>query len=433
MLLWICLKWPEASRTESPGLILQRLALAMLRYSPRVARFRSDSIVVEVSASLSLFGGVRSLWRRVRRAAQYLAPSIQIGMAPSASGAWLLAGSPQAIHKRVVRPCRLARRLAPLPAHSLPEAWPHRQWLENIGCQNLGDLRKLPRQGLRQRSSPALLHALDTAYAQEPETFSWFVPPARFRQSLEPDFHLRQAAALLAATQPLLLALCGWLQHRQEALHDFQLILHHEKGRLACAPTTLALRFSAATWRMEDFNRVLKERLQHCILPRPAIRLELIAGPSQPRAPASDTLFPDPSQYVQEEQRLLDLLAARLGRNGIQRPRPLAHHLPEQANTWAADPAPPASQSLPSTVGERPRPFWLLSQPRPLVVRQHRPIHQGRPLRLVQGPERIETGWYSGPHQRRDYFVAEDPEGARYWLYRERETGESWFLHGLFA
>jgi len=48
-------------------------------------------------------------------------------------------------------------------------------------------------------------------------------------------------------------------------------------------------------------------------------------------------------------------------------------------------------------------------------------------------PSNPGGGQASSPHQRRDYFVAEDPEGARYWIYRERETGDGWFLHGLFA
>lgn len=434
MLLWICLRWPEARQAADAGTELRRLALVMLRYSPRVACFREDSVVLEVAASLSLFGGVRPLYRRIRQTALHLLNTVQLGMAPSATGAWLLAGSPCAARRRrVLRAHTLARRLAPLPVHHLPETQAHGQWLESIGCRSLGDLHKLPRQGLQQRSSPALLHALDAAHARVHENLAWFVPPARFRQARQLDFHLRQAEAILAATQPLLLALCGWLQNRQEALHDFMLVIHHEKGRLACPPTQLALRFSATTWRIEDFNRVLKERLRHGMLRRAAIKLELIAGPSHRRAPASDTLFPDPSRHAHEEHRLLDLLAARLGTDGIRRPRPLPHHLPEQANTWAADAAAPSSKSLPASVGANIRPFWLLPHPQQLAVHMERPVHQGRPLRLVQGPERIETGWYTDSHQRRDYFVAEDPAGARYWLYRERETGESWFLHGLFA
>lgn len=405
----------------------------MLHYSPKVACFRQDSVVLEVAGSLSLFGGARKLSKQVRRTAQSLQAELCQGMAPSATGAWLLAGSSSASRRRVVRSPSLANQLAKLPVHSLPETLPHRPWLENIGCHTLGALRRLPRQGLQQRSSPALLHALDAAYAQVHEDLAWFIAPARFHQARDLDFHLQQAASILAATQALLLALCGWLQNRQEALHDFTLLLHHEKGRQSCPPTELTLRFSAATWRLEDFNRVLKERLQHCVLRLPAIRLELVAGPAHPRAPVSDTLFPDPFQHVQEEQRLLDLLAARLGNDGIRRPRPVAHHLPELANHWKVDTFPAAANTMPASLAAKPRPFWLLPHPQELAIQQERPVHQGRPLRLLQGPERIETGWYAGTHHRRDYFVAEDHEGARYWVYRERETGESWFLHGLFA
>ena len=34
----------------------------------------------------------------------------------------------------------------------------------------------------------------------------------------------------------------------------------------------------------------------------------------------------------------------------------------------------------------------------------------------------------------RDYFVAEDAAGARYWIYRERDDEHArWHLHGLYA
>lgn len=434
MPLWICLRWPEnGPATVSEQDALQRLALAMLQYTPRVALFRGDSVVLEVAASLTLFRGPRRLCRLVRRTAGALLPEIRLGMAPSASGAWLLAAAPSPAHRRALRQGSLARRLSDLPVDELPEARPHRQWLENIGCVLLGQLRQLPRQGLQQRSSPTLLQALDAAYGQASEVLSWFLPPAAFRLDHEPDTHVEHSDALLQASHPLLQALCGWLHQRQEALHDFLLILHHEKGRHALPPTRLALRFSAATWRIEDFTLLLKERLQHCRLQRPVIRLELIADTPQPRPAANDTLFPDPSLHALQESRLLDLLAARLGNEGIRRPRPRPDHLPELANAWLGYPATASGGTTPPSTGLKSRPFWLLPQPRSLEIRQERPVYQGRVLRLVQGPERIETGWYAGMHQRRDYFVAEDAEGARYWIYRERETGEGWFLHGLFA
>jgi protein ImuB len=60
-------------------------------------------------------------------------------------------------------------------------------------------------------------------------------------------------------------------------------------------------------------------------------------------------------------------------------------------------------------------------------------------LSLLAGPERIESGWWdegeaSGEgitgDQRRDYFVARNPQGEWLWVFRD-EAG--WFLHGGFA
>ena len=72
-------------------------------------------------------------------------------------------------------------------------------------------------------------------------------------------------------------------------------------------------------------------------------------------------------------------------------------------------------------------------EPVALLLRGHHPFY-GSPLRLISGPERIESGWWDGALVLRDYFVAEGEEGACYWIYRERDAGSArWFLHGLFA
>jgi len=72
------------------------------------------------------------------------------------------------------------------------------------------------------------------------------------------------------------------------------------------------------------------------------------------------------------------------------------------------------------------RPLWLLPAPRPLG---------GDPtaaqLRLLSGPERIETGWWDGDDIGRDYFVGRNASGEQLWLYRDR--GGEWFVHGVFA
>ena len=62
---------------------------------------------------------------------------------------------------------------------------------------------------------------------------------------------------------------------------------------------------------------------------------------------------------------------------------------------------------------------------------------RGRPLRLLAGPERIETGWWDEHPVQRDYFIAEAHDGALVWVFRHRlpqPPGEPvWFLQGLFG
>ena len=81
--------------------------------------------------------------------------------------------------------------------------------------------------------------------------------------------------------------------------------------------------------------------------------------------------------------------------------------------------------------------MWLQA-PEPLAERNARPLLDGRPLGLLSGPERIESGWWDAELAERDYFIAEAADGALVWIYRARlplsSAGEGgWFLHGRFG
>jgi len=150
-----------------------------------------------------------------------------------------------------------------------------------------------------------------------------------------------------------------------------------------------------------------------------------------PMLPPTDSLFPDPGGTPADFNRLLELLKARLGEEGVLCPAPVADHRPEVSNHWT--PVSTGRSRQPVTSKKINRPCFLLAQPISLVMRDHRPFY-GSPLRLIQGPERIEAGWWDAQLAVRDYFVAQSSEGACYWVYQERAHQEvRWFLHGLFA
>jgi protein ImuB len=417
---------------------LHAVAMALLQYTPLVAQAEESTLLIDIGASLRLFGGIRALCRRIRANMRALGFTASLGCAPTARGAWLLARHGGG---RVAKMASLVRELDRLPSALLPPARPFAAWFEGIGCFSLGDMRCLPRPGLQRRCGRPLLDILDAAYGMTPELFDWIEAPTTFRAKLELFDRVENADALLFGAHRLLLQMTGWLCARQLAVERITLQLEHERGKVARAPTLIEIVLAEPTWRDEHLVRLLKERLGKQTLEAPVIGLCLEALQVQPMAPPSDSLFPEPGGSEQDQLRMLELLVARLGPENVLQAAPQADYRPELANVWVPVQkqirAAAREAQMPPDVLSLPRPSWLLAKPIALLMRSHRPFY-GSPLKMVSTPERIEAGWWS-QSQTRDYFIAEGQDHAHYWVYRERIVGAAqdteprWFLHGLFG
>ena len=436
--------------SEHESAALRTVALALLQYSPQVVVAEQASILINIGASLRLFGGVRCLCRHVMKTMAVLGVGATLGCATTARGAWLFAHAVVATsrsNKVCLSQKKLSHHLDTLPASLLPAAEPWLGWLQGIGCHHLGALRQLPRAGLQRRCGKALLHSMDCAYGEAAELYQWLEAPPEFNARAELPDRIEHAEAIFNFARILLLQLCGWLNNKQLAITKFQLQLEHERGRQAIAPTLLEINLAQGTWREEHLSRLLKERLAQLKLDAPVILLRLHAMQVEAMQAPSASLFPEPGGNKEEQHRLLELLVARLGADNVLQAVPQTDHRPEVANAWISvmsDVAQKRKVLAHSTLRqsiERPvdRPAWLLAQAIPLVVRQHRPCY-GSALKLMSPAERIEAGWWSGQLVTRDYFVAENAEHVRCWIYRERinqanqnDTDASWYLHGLFG
>lgn len=430
---------------EKEDKALQAVSIALLRYSPQVAAAEQASLLINVGASLRLFGGIRRLCRLVMQTMAALGITATLGCAATARGAWLLA---HAATKRRGRYClslnKLARHLDVLPVALLPSAEPWLDWLQGIGCQSLGALRHLPRAGLQRRCGQTMLQNLDCAYGEASELYSWLKVPPQFTARTELPDKIEHVEAILNFSRCLLLQLSGWLSSKQLATTKIHLRLEHERGRQAIAPTQLDIALANATWREEHLSRLLKERLAQLRLEAPVIAISLHATQLEAMQAPSASLFPEPDGTQEEHYRLLELLVARLGAENVLQAAPQADHRPEVANHWISvmqvrkplrPPVPPRHMMN--------RPAWLLAQALALPVRQHRPCYGG-PLKIRSPAERIEAGWWNGQLVTRDYFIAENAEHLRCWIYRERispsqqqqadaNSDTLWYLHGLFG
>lgn len=419
---------------------MHAVAMALLQYTPLVAQGEESTLLLDIGASLRLFGGVRALCRKVRADLRTLGFSGALSCAPTAQGAWLLARRNNR-HGRVVKMASMVRRLDRLPSALAPPARPYATWFEGIGCFTLGDMQRLPRPGLQRRCGRPLLDMLDAAYGMTAELFTWIEAPTSFHAKLELFDRVEHADALLYACQRLLLQLTGWLCAHQLAVVRITFYLEHERGKVARDPTLVDIALAEATWRDEHLVRLLKERLAKLELDAPVIGLALEALQVQPMAPPSASLFPEPGGSEEDCVRMFELLVARLGPENVLQAVPCADYRPDLANVWV-----PVHQTIrasvraaqmPDDIHSFPRPEWLLAKPIALLMRDHRPFY-GSPLKMASTAERIEAGWWNAI-QTRDYFIAQGQDHALYWVYRERIVGAHadmdprWYLHGLFA
>ena len=425
-----CLLYPRDTQAEQNA--YAQAAHVALAYSPSVYQHANATLLIDVTYSLRLFGGIRLIVQGLRQQLKRLKLQVQSSVAPTATGAWLLAQAEQHSARYACGQATLERLVDRLPCAMLPSAQPHLIWLKAIGCETLGGLRALPRNGLQRRVGTNLLTELEQAYTHTVWRQAPYLAPEQFIEQLDLLDRLEHTEALASFSERLALCLCTWLAAKQYALRSATLELHHERGRHACPPTILELAFGEPVWLMVQLMPLLRERLSRQSLVGPVVALTLRSQALATQSARSATLFPDPLHAPADYRRLLDLLCARLGAGQVLQPAPLADHRPEIANNWAPfDASTVATTSAESPLSERP--FWLLAEPLALTVRDDRPIYYG-PLQLLRGPERIESGWWDHLRIARDYFVAQDQQAVRYWIFRERDTEQArWFLHGLFA
>ena len=412
-----------------------------LQFTPRVALV-DEALLLEVSASLRLWGGRKRLLRSLLHECEPLARAQWAQGASSLTALGLL----RLKLRGEAAPARLPQDL---PLEVLSAAREHVAILERTGCRNWGDLRALPRAGVARRFGAELLDALDAAYGERPERYPWLQLPEAFDLKFELASLTTSAPELMWSAQRLLTHLQVWLQARHRGVLalelEWTLDLRRLNGVQLPSHERLEVRTSQPTQDIAHLRRLVGEHLSRSTLSAPANHLRLRSLETLPWGGASKSLLPDDNVKGERLHQLVERLSVRLGEGNVLVPVAHADHRPERMQEWKA-----ARLAPHPGLGVRGKPDalyppWLLPQPLRLEVKGEKP-HYGGPLRLLAGPQRLETGWWDAGAQgpaTRDYFIARSEEAGLLWVYRERLAARSgaksetapvrWYLQGIYA
>jgi len=453
---------------------LERLATVALGFSSSVGLCAEAGIVLEVEASQKLFGGLVPLSRALLDACSALGYSAHAAIAPTPSGARLLARRGE---RRIVRRNATLESLVAdwsLELAEIPAAT--RSSLEGIGVRRFDALLRLPRAELARRFGRELVHYLDALFGRRAEPVTPYRPPEHFESGFELPYAIEHGQALAFPVSRLLRELGAWLVFRQQALLRAEIVLRHENH----PATSVVLGLVRASGDVEHLIGLARAQIDRLLLPGPAIALHLRALECVPLSGIAGDLFAAASER-EDIGRVIERLSSRLGPGAVRRLAEHADHRPERAAS-----RPPANElALPDAGKARAgraavskaeagraaaavntavvraqmgkvnegrsiegRPVRESSTPPPTTAAHAstRPLFLLEPAQPLQwwlqqaggatgfdGPERIESGWWDGAPVARDYFRVATARGVRLWVYRERPPRDGWFVHGVFA
>ncbi len=402
---------PEAEQKT-----LARLAAWAGMFSSHVAIQAPTALVLEIGSSLKLFGGLDGLKARLNRELAALGYSTRYSLGQTPLAARHLAQS--GVHCWRQESRVLQASLAALPLECLQGFPAAVRGLHGVGLRTIGELLDLPMSSLGKRWGRDFLECLTDLVQERPARLCFHEPPPQFHAEVEFAAEVTSQQMLLFPLRRLVTELSAWLQARHLQCQRFTLRLFH---RLQGA-TVIPVQLSAPGHRGDIFLSLARLKLEQSRLQAPALAIDLQADELTGLAAGSQDLF---QRTGTRRHDLVDQLNARLGNNAATGIEVVSEHRPERA--WR-----PVTPGRAGKVAcEQVRPAWLLPEPQPLALRNGQPW-SGAPMELLDGPERIEAGWWNHQPVHRDYYVARRNDGMRLWLYREIPTGD-WYCHGYFG
>jgi protein ImuB len=397
---------------------LHQLAIAFSMLTPNVHVSADFGLLLDVSASITLFGGEQSLLDHAVVIIENELIRAHLVLAPTARGARWLARA----HRQLIVSGPITPWLDDLPLYCMDVAAELIKDLRELNLHYLSALRHLSTHDLNRRFGAELTQALDHAYGLAEQTLPLWQSPAFFRQYVEFIDLTREQDQWMPGVIVLLQQLQGHLlQHAQVATSiQFFFYQGHQQR------TALALIAEQGLHLVEDWLRLFKARIERQLITHEISSIELLCYQITDATYVNTDFFDRSLTHLREWQSLLTLLGSRFGQHEFQNsPRCNHNALPESVSTST-------SEIKTNEANDELRPVWLVDPPRQL---RGELLHELRSSIKIQQPERIEADWLTQTAinmPQRDYYIAKTATKSIWWVFRDRVTRQ-WFLQGIFA
>ncbi|MCB1646409.1 MAG: DNA polymerase Y family protein [Pseudomonadales bacterium] len=432
---------------------LENLAQWAYQFSPATAIRAPDCLIIEIGASLSLFGGRDTICQLIQTGLETRGFSARLATSKTPLAAMCLAQSGLEGHHASV-----AGALAPVAVTHLRIDTHITESLQQMGIETIGKLLELPLDGLTRRFGIYFSDYLQRLLGAKPDPQKYISPEPHFHTSMSFMSDISNVRGLIFPINRLLDELTEFLTARQLSTNQLCWKLLHRNQ----APVSFSLYLARADNDRKAFLQLTQLKLEKLKGIREIDTISLTVNQFLASNSRTQDLF-EGTRFRQQDgrdhetgmeaqaDRLLNLLTNRLGHDACFRLSLANDHRPEKAwrllkpgQTDTNRRAPASHDAVSNHKGKRPadagsapaRPVFLLTPPKVLRSEGFTPCFRGR-LTLLKGPERIDFGWWDHDTpltaRPRDYYIARHPgTGVLYWVFHYPRDGK-WYLHGIFS
>lgn len=426
---------------EPPGLsekLLSGMAAFCIRFTPIAVVDAPGGIILDVTGCTHLWGGDRPYLTDIYKRFQARGYDARLAMADTIGAAWAICRYGK--NEKIILPGAHVMALRSLPPEALRLQQDVTERLYKLGLRNVGQLMEMPAASLRRRLGEDSMQRLRQAIGEEAEYIQPVVPVPDYQERLPCLEPIVTAAGIELALQQLLTLMCNRLQREQKGLRQVSLKCYRIEGMTE----EVMIQTNRPSHHAEHLFKLLALKLPS-IEPGLGIELFVLEALGVEEHIARQEWLWQTTGGLQDLRisELSDRIAVRIGAGNINRYLPDEHYWPERSVKKAKS-LNETTEALWQT--HKPRPLQLLPKPESITVSAPVPDYPPMSFRYktilhevarADGLERIEPEWWLQQGEHRDYYIVEDKEGRRYWIFRlghyDAAQNNQWFLHGFFA
>ncbi len=391
---------------------LKELASHLYQVTSDIHLFSPNGILLRIHHMLKLYGGLTAYWQIIRRQLAPFHLSYHFATGHSALAAKMLASQGFDTISDDLASLKEAVGRCPLSATELDSKL--QQKLTRVGVHRVSDLQSLPLKDLAKRFDAQLVTYLGRLSGEFHHPLQWFMPPSQFERYLELLYEISHSDHLHKPLLSMLTGLEQFLKVRDLLTHSIVLRLEiREHPAQSVQVNSAEGEYQASKWL-----ELSKLKLDSLTLQGPVYGIHLRTLQTHLRCPDKADLF-SRSKGSLTDLQLVALLQAKLGETAVLRLVMEDDFRPEKASSYR--PVTTVRESQPLNALQPCRPSFLLPEGQPLTEK----------VRIMEGPERLHTGWWDNHEVVRDYYIARSEQGQWLWIYRTPQN--QWYVQGVFS